>query len=135
MKKLTSSRVFLLIWLILCVLVAISLVKHLVDVSRAAERLKQAEQRAEQMERENEEKKKLIEEAQSPFERERMIREELGMQKPGESVVEIVQNTQVATAAAVITDLEETPEQLPLSRFSAWIQTITSGIRGFFLRK
>lgn len=104
MKKLVHSRVFLLVWLMICALVSLSLVKHLADVSRAEKRLQLTEERVKAIEKENVEKKVQIEDALSPFEREKMIREQLGMQKPSEVVVQVTQNNDslVATSSSVV---------------------------------
>ena len=139
MKKLLNSRVFLLIWLVVCVLASLSLGNHLADVSRAEKRLHLTEEKATALEKENAEKKLKIEEAQSPFEREKMIREQLGMQKPGETVVQVAQNSDVTAVASPSTafgnEVAAIAEKANIFRqFWQMIEDLFSRLKGFFFR-
>lgn len=139
MKKLLHSRVFLLIWLVLCAMVSLSLGKHLADVSKAEKRLQVTEEKAVAIEKENAEKKVQIENAQSPFEREKMIREQLGMQKPGEIVVQVTQNSDNGAIASSSTVLENKTASITekgniISQFGKIIQGVFSRLRGIFFR-
>ena len=130
----------MLIWLVLCALVSLSLGKHLADVSRAEKRLQLTEERAKAFEKENAEKKIQIENALSPFEREKMIREQLGMQKAGEYVVQVTQNSDVTAVASSSTVLGN--EILPVvekgnifNQFVQAIQNVFFRLKGFFFRQ
>lgn len=139
MKKLLRSRVFLLTWLVLCASVSLSLGKHLADVSRAEKRLQATEERAAAIEKENAEKKTQIENAQTPYEREKMIREQLGMQKPGETVVQVTQNSDspVVASSSIVLGNETAAiveKENFLNQFEQMIQNIFSRLKGFFFR-
>ena len=131
MKKLVRSRVFLLVWLMVCALASLSLGKHLADVSRAEKRLHLTEEKATALEKENAEKKVQIEDANAPFEREKMIREQLGMQKPGETVVQVAQNSDsIAVASSSVALGNNTIEIEKRNIFSQFVQIM----RGIFSR-
>jgi len=51
------------------------------------------QQKADKFEKENDDLKRKIEKVQDPFERERIIRDELLMQKPGEVIVQVPTQT------------------------------------------
>jgi len=101
MKHIWKSPFFYIPWIIICSLITMSLAKHLLDITRAQQLIKDTEQRVTLLEKENQEKRKRIEEATSPFTREEMIRNQLGMQKPGEIVVQVEQAPSQASQTSV----------------------------------
>ncbi len=140
MKKLLHSRVFLLVWLVICALASLSLGKHLADVSRAEKRLQLTEERATALEKENAEKKLQIEDANSPFEREKMIREQLGMQKAGEFVVQVAQNSEpLAFSASSSVVLRNNTIEIEkgniFSQFGQIIQGVFFRLKDIFFRQ
>lgn len=139
MKKLVHSRVFLLVWLVICALASLSLGKHFADVSRAEKRLQLTEERAAALEKENAEKRVQIENALSPFEREKMIREQLGMQKPGEVVVQVAQNGDVIAVASSSAVLGNKTVEIGkgniFSQFGQIVQGVFSRLKDIFFRQ
>ncbi len=88
--NLTSSPLFLFIWIIICALISISLIKSLWKVFASQQRIHTLEQQKLTLEVENATLRQNITEANSPFMQEKMIRDELGMQLPNEKVIQII---------------------------------------------
>lgn len=129
MKNHRVSPIYIGLWIILCAVISVSLIKHLYNISQVYRRVQTIEEKNEVLQKENDEKKKSIDESKTPFIREQMIRDELGMQKPGEKIVQIIQTP------------EPTPPQsstvVVQQKVSLWniISLVFSKIRGFFSRR
>ncbi|MBI5151489.1 MAG: septum formation initiator family protein [Candidatus Pacebacteria bacterium] len=129
MKNHRVSPIYIGLWIILCTAVSVSLIKHLYDISQVYRRVQTIEEKNEVVQRENAEKKKKIDESKTPFVREQMIRDELGMQKPNEKIVQIIQTPELAPS--------QSPTVIAQQKISLWdkISLVFSKIRGFFSRR
>ncbi|OGJ22310.1 MAG: hypothetical protein A2804_02025 [Candidatus Pacebacteria bacterium RIFCSPHIGHO2_01_FULL_46_10] len=83
------SRIFFIIWLILCASVSISLTKSLFSIVSSQSRVRVLEKQHAELERENASLEQKITDSRTPFAKESIIRNELGLQKPNEVVVQV----------------------------------------------
>lgn len=129
MKNHRVSIIYTGLWIILCVVISVSLIKHLYDISQVYRRVQTIEEKNKTLQKENEEKKKAIDESKTPFIREQMIRDELGMQKPGEKIVQIIQTPELTPS--------QSPTVVAQQKVSLWdtISLVFSKIRSFFSRR
>ncbi len=89
LSKLFSNRIFLLLWAIGCLVIGIRLIRSAMETKQAFLAKQQAEERLKQEETKGLELLKKLDQANSPLEEERRIRDELNMQKPGEIILQI----------------------------------------------
>lgn len=133
MKKQRISPLFIAVWIIICAVVSFSLLQHVKSISNATSRLAMMESQTQELEKKNESLRKQIDDARSPFIREKMIRDQLGMQKPGEVVVQIV-DTPVGSGTSVVEDVQkESVEGSNIERIWHFFESITQGIKEKFI--
>lgn len=129
MKNLRVSPIYIGLWIVVCVAASASLIKHLYDISLVYRRVRVLEEKNEALQKENDEKKRKIDESRTPFVREQLIRNELGMQKPGERVVAVLQTPEPSASFF--------PSQLspPPPEKTFWDRVVRSGdtMRTMFL--
>jgi len=134
MKYQSISPFFIAVWLVLCALISYSLIQHLRYVSGANTRLQTMQKQTALLEKQNNDIRQKIEEANTPFIREKMIRDQLGMQKPGEVVVQVIEPREMGSSnSAQAAQPPSTPEENE-GRIRPIIQVIFERIRTFFTR-
>ena len=110
------SRIFFIIWLILCASVSISLTKSLFSIVSSQSRVRVLEKQQTELERENAGLEQKITDSRTPFAKESIIRNELGLQKPNEVVVQVPDST---TPAAEVPQNENLVAPPPI--YQQWI--------------
>lgn len=89
-----------------------------------------------ELEKRNKELQVKISDAQSPFIREKMIRDQLGMQKPGEVVVQIVDSPNNASSTPDVLGVKDAQTQRPpFDQFTLWIREIAHNLKEKILHK
>ncbi|HAV15095.1 MAG TPA: hypothetical protein DCX25_02085 [Candidatus Pacebacteria bacterium] len=83
------SRIFFVIWLIFCASVSVSLTKSLFSIVSSQSRVRVLEKQHAELERKNAGLEQKITNSRTPFAKESIIRNELGLQKPNEVVVQV----------------------------------------------
>lgn len=84
-----KSRVFLIIWIIISVFILIALAQNIIHAKQSDKRLRELEERNREKQEQVILLEKKYEKINDPYEKERIIREELNMQKPGEVILGI----------------------------------------------
>lgn len=84
-----SNPFFLTLWVVGCILVGIRLIHSGLETNQAFSAKRQAEDRLAQEEKKGLELFKKLENSESSLEKEKRIRDELNMQKPGEIILSI----------------------------------------------
>ncbi len=137
MKKQHISPLFVAVWIIICAVVSFSLLQHVKSISNATSRLALMEKQTQELEKKNESIRAQIEDARSPFIREKMIRDQLGMQKPGEVVVQIVDTTNVSQSSTLLgSQLEDqrgVQKSSNIERFWQFLGNLVQGIKKKFI--
>lgn len=83
-----SIPTFLIIgWAVFCILVGISLIRSSLQVKDAFSARDKAKEALRVEEEKNQQLKQQLQEADDPLSQEKMIRDQLNMQKPGENVL------------------------------------------------
>ncbi len=88
-QPIVFPRIFIVIWLIFCAYISVSLTKSLFSIISSQSRVRTLEKQQAEVERENTVLEQKITDSQSPFAKERIIRNELGLQKPNEVIVQV----------------------------------------------
>ena len=133
MKKQRISPLFVTVWIIICAAVSFSLLQYVKSISNATSRLAMMESQTQELEKKNEALQKQIDDARSPFIREKMIRDQLGMQKPGEIVVQIVDAPNGSVSSVVLDAQKELLEISKLERLRRFFEEIFSWIKAKFI--
>lgn len=133
MKKQRISPIFVAVWCIICVAISVSLLQHLKSISKATSRLAMMESQTQELEKKNEELQQKIEDARSPFNRERMIRDQLGMQKPGEVIVQIVDAPKGSESSMLQVDKKEEETGSTWDKIGQFFEQMMRGIKEKFI--
>ncbi|HZZ98615.1 MAG TPA: septum formation initiator family protein [Candidatus Saccharimonadia bacterium] len=91
MKKVVFSPAFLLFWVVAIGAISVSLIRSLLGARTAQARFIELQARNAALEKTIAQLQVKITDAQTPFAKEKIIRDELGLQLPGETVVEMNQ--------------------------------------------
>lgn len=100
------SKVLLFFWIIVCAVILYALLQSISHTLNARSRLNDLESRNTEAEQRVQELEKKVAQADNPFAKERIIREELNMQKPGEVVLGLPTESD-ATVSALSVPSEE----------------------------
>lgn len=107
-RRLIFNPITLIFLTILSIIFSISLHKSAQKTTRSAHNLASVEQEVAQIETEVEQLELALESAEQPLAKEKIIRNELMMQKPGECVIQIADElTQLAASTAA--EIKPTP--------------------------
>lgn len=118
MKKVIFSPLFLVFWLIITTAISFSLLKSLIDILGANERLSELQTKNSVIEKNIAKLEISIKNAETPFAKEKIIREELGLQLPGETIVQVNlgENGASPTPSPSVAPIEaQTPQNTPPS--------------------
>jgi cell division protein FtsB len=127
----TKKTLLYTAWIIFCTVVSVSLYKTYKSSIGGVERVKQLEKRTIDLEKEIAVLKDQVELAKDPFVRERMIREELGMQLPNEIIVQVAEP--LATIAGTMDPVEPSmQEQSIFEQISTFLDSLASRLASFF---
>ncbi len=89
MRKILSQKWVLILWICVCILLGVQLIRSALTTKNAFFAKSQAEERLKKEEETGFSLMEQLRNAQSPLEKEKRIRDQLNMQKPGEIILSI----------------------------------------------
>lgn len=110
MKKIIFSPLFLVIWMIVIGAISYSLLQSLIGIRGSTARYQELERKNALMQKNIEQLQVKIDKAGTPFAKEKIIREELGLQLPGETVVQLNQIASSGGSAPLPVIALQTPD-------------------------
>lgn len=88
-KRVLFHPFVLSLWVIGCLALSFTLLRSMIQIHTNLGLLPQAKQRVQQQEQQGLQLVRQLQEADSPLSQEKIIRDELGLQKPGETVLQL----------------------------------------------
>ncbi|HAU99482.1 MAG: hypothetical protein UX04_C0005G0055 [Microgenomates group bacterium GW2011_GWF2_45_18] len=92
MKKMLASPAFFLLWIAFVIWIVFSIIRGIQSGTDSARALEELHKRSQTLQQNLQDIQKKLEKADSSLERERIIRDQLGLQKPEEAVLLITPN-------------------------------------------
>lgn len=89
LKRILFSPAGLLVWIVVCIFVSGRLWQSVGDMRQSLTRQQQSQERLKEEERKALELIEKLNKADTPFAKEKIVRDELQMQKPDETVIQI----------------------------------------------
>ncbi len=117
-----KKRVFLIIWIIVSIFIIVALLQNIIHAKESSKRLRELEERNRVKQEQVAILEKKYEKINDPYEKERIIREELNMQKPGEVILGIPEDRLATQSGENIDKLENRQNANVIQSILLWIK-------------